>query len=117
MPTKIITDKKFLPTKNFTISKIFWNLFRVFIFTQMAQKYITSSVRLNIWPTVNTNARCKIQLKKEAWTRSNEKNRWHKLVWRRRLSYVHKKKDWLKSLMIQMSYQIQDTRDANSNVK
>ena len=60
MPAKIITDEKFLPTKNFAISKIFWNLFRVFILTQVAQKYRPSSVRLNIWPTVNTYARCRL---------------------------------------------------------
>ena len=47
-------DEAFLPTKNFTISKIFWNWFRGLIFTQVAQKYRRSSVWLHIWPTVNT---------------------------------------------------------------
>ena len=41
MPTKIITDEKFLPTKNFTISKIFWNLFRgIFTFSLKWHKNI-----------------------------------------------------------------------------
>ena len=60
MPMKIIIEENFLPTKNFTISKIFCNSFRAFIFTQVAQKYRPSSVQLNILPTVNTYARCKI---------------------------------------------------------
>ena len=59
MPTKIIADE------NFTISEIFWNLFSAFIFTQVAQKYRPSSMRLNIWPTVNTYAGCKIPV--ESW--------------------------------------------------
>ena len=49
MLTKSITDEKILPTKNFTIYQIFWNLLRAFFFTQVAQKYRPSSVRLNIW--------------------------------------------------------------------
>ena len=65
MPTKIITDETFLPTKNFTILKIFWNLFRAFIFTQATQKYRPSSVRLNIWPIVNTYAGRNIPV--ESW--------------------------------------------------
>ena len=65
MPTKIIPDEKFLPTKNFTVSKIFRNLFRAFIFTQVVQKYRPSSVRLNIWSTVNTYAESKIPV--ESW--------------------------------------------------
>ena len=48
MQTKIITDENFLPTKNFTFSKIIRNLLRAFIFTQVAQKHRSSSVRLNI---------------------------------------------------------------------
>ena len=48
MRTKIITDENFLPTKNFTFSKIIWNLLRAIIFTQVAQKHRSSSVRLNI---------------------------------------------------------------------
>ena len=53
--------------KSFTISKIFWNLFRAFIFAQVSQKYRPSSVRLNIRPTfdLNTFARCKIPV--ESW--------------------------------------------------
>ena len=59
MPTKIVTDK------NFTISKIFWNFFRAFIFTLVVQKYRPSNMRLNIWPTENTYAGCKIPV--ESW--------------------------------------------------
>ena len=61
MSKKINTHKKYLPTKNFTIPKIFLILFRAFIFTKVAQKYRPSSVRLNIWRTVNSYAGCKIQ--------------------------------------------------------
>ena len=66
MLTKSITDEKILPSKNFTIYEIFWNLFRAFFFTQVAQKYRPSSVRLNIWPTGNTYAGCKIPML-ESW--------------------------------------------------
>ena len=72
MPTKIIIDEKFLPTKNFTISKIFWNLFKAFIFTQVAKKYSSSSMRLNIWPTVNTYAGWKIPV--ESWKYNRSRN-------------------------------------------
>ena len=54
MPTEIITNENLLPTKNFTYSKIFSNLFTAFIFTQVAQKYRPFSVLLNVRPTVNT---------------------------------------------------------------
>ena len=37
-------------------SQFFKDLFRGFIWPQVAQKYRLSSVRLNIWPTVNTYA-------------------------------------------------------------
>ena len=65
MRTKIITDENFLPKKNFTFSKIIWNLLRAIIFTQVAQKHRSSSVRLNIWPTTNTYAGSKIPV--ESW--------------------------------------------------
>ena len=56
---------KYLPIKNFTISQNFWNLFRTFIFFQVAQKYRPSWVRINVWPTVNTYVVCKIPV--ELW--------------------------------------------------
>ena len=58
--TNNLWGRKLLPTKNFTFSKIFWNLFRAFIFTQVAQKYRPSIARLNICATVNTYGGCTI---------------------------------------------------------
>ena len=48
MPTKTITHEKILSINTFTIRKIFWNLFRAFIFTQVAHKHRPFSVQLNL---------------------------------------------------------------------